>query len=214
MSAFSATSNRRGGAGLALGLLLVAAGCATQKGTELPELGGWQQRTSVLAAIDEFDFSGRIAVRANDDGFNGKLRWRQDRAAFSAAIGGPLGIGTVQIESDGQRVEITDSDGSVTVLHDVEPDLYYRYGWTIPVESLRYWALGIPDPRVPANTVFDDDGLLAELRQRGWQVRFSRYRDAGGGQPMPALIAAENHDTSVRIVIDRWVFRERPPAPW
>lgn len=212
VSAFSATRNNRG-ALAALGLLL-AAGCATQKGAELPELGSWQQRTTVLAAIDEFDFSGRVAVRAGDDGFNGKLRWRQDEAAFSAAIGGPLGIGTVQIESDGRQVEITDSDGSVTVLDDVERDLYFRYGWTIPVESLRYWALGIPDPRVPAETVFGDDGLLAELGQRGWQVRFSRYRDAGGGQPMPALIAAENHDTSVKIVIDRWVFREAPPAPW
>ena len=27
---------------------------------------------------------------------------------------------------------------------DAERDLYLRYGWTIPVRSLRYWALGIP----------------------------------------------------------------------
>lgn len=189
-------------------LLAFVAGCATQQGLDLPELSDWERRAAVLGQIDEFDFRGRIAVDAGDDGFNGKLTWAQKEQAFRATVSGPLGIGTVLIEGDENLVEVTDKDGVRTVLEDVEPDLYYRYGWTIPVESLRYWALGIPDPRVPSETSFGDGGELSEIRQRGWIVAVSRYREAGGGQPMPRLLTASNADTRVRLVIDRWVFHE------
>lgn len=207
MSACSPTPTERCRRGLAPALLLLA-GCATQTGLDLPGLSDFERRAAVLGAIETFEFSGRIAVRAGDDGFNGRLRWHQDDDRFEATVGGPLGIGTVRIEGNGDAVEITDSDGTRTVLEDVELDLYYRYGWTIPVDSLRYWALGIPDPRVPADTSLSAGGELTELQQRGWQVQFDRYRDTGGGQPMPTLMTAVNLDTRVRLVIDKRVFHE------
>jgi outer membrane lipoprotein LolB len=188
--------------------LLLLSGCATQTGVELPGFSDFERRAAVLGAIDTFEFSGRIAVRAGDDGFNGRLRWHQDEERFEARVGGPLGIGTVSIEGNGDAVEITDSDGTRTVLEDVEVDLYDRYGWTIPIDSLRYWALGIPDPRVPADTSITAGGELTDLKQRGWQVQFDRYRDAGGGQPMPTLMTAVNLDTRVRLVIDKRIFHE------
>ncbi len=184
------------------------AGCATQRGVDLPDISDWDRRTSVLGNLDEFEFSGRVGVQYADDGFNGKLRWEQAGTAFDARLSGPLGIGTVLIEGDARAVEVTDKDGVRTELHDVEADLYERYGWTIPVESLRYWALGIPDPRVPAETEFGSDGALTLLRQRGWTVTVSGYRDAGGGQQMPARLTAESPETRVRLVIDRWIFNE------
>ncbi|MDJ0940770.1 MAG: lipoprotein insertase outer membrane protein LolB [Woeseiaceae bacterium] len=204
---FASAYSRRPTRPLALvAALLVIGGCATQKGVDLPDISDWDRRTAVLAGLDQWEFSGRIGVKAGDDGFNGKLRWYQDEGAFRATVGGPLGVGTVRIEGDGRVVELTDKDGETTVLADVEPDLYYRYGWTIPVESLRYWALGIPDPRVPAATEFAEDGSLSRLEQRGWSVTIGRYREAGG-QSMPSRLVAENTETTVRLVIDRWVFR-------
>jgi len=202
----SACSRQTNKAALALAALLAVSGCAVQKSAELPELGAWERRAQVLAGLDDFEFSGRIGVRAGDDGFNGKLRWLQDADDFTATVGGPLGIGTVRIEGNGDSVALTDKDGVTTVLADVEPDLYYRYGWTIPVESLRYWALGIPDPRIPAATAFGKTGQLERLEQRGWTVTISRY-DPAGGQPMPSRLKAENAGTTVRVVIDRWIFR-------
>ncbi len=188
--------------------LFVAAGCATQKGVALPDIGSWERRVQVLGEIDAFDFSGRIAVKAGDEGFNGKLRWQQQATAFRASVSGPLGVGTVRIEGDAAAVEVTDKDGVTTVLDDVEHDLRDRYGWTIPVVSLRYWALGIPDPQAAAETEFDATGALVGLRQRGWTVSVDQYRPAAGGQPMPRRLTAANFDTRVTLVIDRWVFHE------
>ena len=184
---------------------LAIAGCATRKGIELPDLSGWEDRREVLGSAEDWEFSGRIGVSANDDGFNGKLRWRQDGDTFTATVGGPLGIGTVRVAGDSDSVVLTDKDGEKTRLADVELDLHLRYGWTIPVASLRYWALGIPDPAVPAETQFDADGRLARLEQRAWLVTISHYRD-GAGQPMPYRMSATNAETRVRIVIDSWRF--------
>lgn len=152
-----------------------------------------------------WDFKGRIALKAGDDGFNARFNWSQDGESFAVTVSGPLGIGTVGIAGDGSGVTLTDKDGTDTRLDDVESELRQRYGWTIPVESLRYWALGIPDPAVPAETEFNAAGQLASLAQRGWDVTITHYRE-GAGASMPFRLSAANGDTRVRIVIDDWYF--------
>ena len=200
--------NPRSGFAVLLAALLLG-GCATTPETvPLPVIDSWESRIEVLGALGDWQFRGRIAVKAGEDGFNGKFNWSQQGEAFNATVGGPLGMGTVRIEGDGRTVVLTDKDGVETVLQDAELELRYRYGWTIPVDSLRYWALGIPDPAQPAVTEVDDNGHLVRLEQRDWTVEISRYRD-GGGQQMPRILSATNPDTRVRMVIDRWLFFDR-----
>ena len=192
--------------GLAAALLLFTlAGCATQTGVGLPELPDWEARRDTLALLSEWEFRGRIGVSAGEEGFNGKLSWWQHDDVFLARVSGPLGVGTVKIQGDERQVAVTDEDGEVTEMRDAETELYRRYGWTIPVTSLRYWALGIPDPSSPARTSFDDHGQLTRLEQRNWIVEIDEYRE-GGGQPMPRRMSATHRDTRVRLVIDDWTF--------
>lgn len=190
-------------------LLLVAAllaACAGQRSVQLPELGDWESRQAILAGTDEWEFAGRIGVSAGQEGFNGKLWWRQDGPVFRARLSGPLGAGTVFINGDGEEITVTDSDGGVTELRDAEAELRQMYGWTIPVTSLRYWALGVPDPAAPAETEFGEDGRLRKMRQGNWEVDITQYRE-GGGQPMPRRLNATSDDVKVRLVVDNWTFR-------
>jgi outer membrane lipoprotein LolB len=186
-------------------LLLTLAGCAAQRGVGLPALPDWEARRDTLSSLSEWEFRGRIGVSAGEEGFNGKLSWWQNDDLFRASVSGPLGVGTVKIQGDERQVAVTDEDGEVTEMRDAEAELYRRYGWTIPVASLRYWALGIPDPSSPAETAFDGNGRLTRLEQRNWIVRIDEYRE-GGGQPMPRRMSATHRDTKVRLVIDNWVF--------
>jgi outer membrane lipoprotein LolB len=197
-------------AGLALlAVLSLTSGCATRESLELPELGGWDSRLALLGGLDEWAFNGRIGVVAGDDGFSGSLRWTQAGGDFEATVSGTLGVGTVRLEGNGRRVQLTDNDGNKTVLGDAERDLYLRYGWTIPVRSLRYWALGIPDPALPAETAFDGDGQLTSLTQGGWQVDITRYGE-GGGQLMPTRLRASSEHTRVKLAIHKWSFFDQP----
>jgi len=189
-----------------IGLSALIAGCAARSSLELPDLPDWESRQEILGRVDQWEFAGRIGVSAGTEGFNGQLWWRQDGVVFRARISGPLGVGTVFINGDRRELTVTDSDGVVTELNDAEAGLRQMYGWTIPVTSLRFWALGIPDPAGPAITEFDADGRLTRLQQRHWQVDIAQYRE-GGGQLMPRRLTAVNDDVKVRLVIDRWVFR-------
>ncbi len=193
-----------------LGIGLVAlSGCATtRQGVDLPDLSNWELRQEVLGDLHEWQFKGRIAVKAGDEGFDGKFNWSQKDDTFSATVGGPLGIGMVRIEGDDRSIVLTEKDGAKTVLADAELELYYRYGWTIPIASLRYWALGIPDPQTPAETEIDEQGRLVQLRQNDWVVEISRYREVAG-QELPRNLTATNSNTRVRMVIDKWIILER-----
>ena len=212
MSASSRNRRRRRFAGpgiiaLAAAMFLISA-CATRRSIDLPAIDDWESRQAILAGFGEWEFSGRIGVSAGDEGFIGKLRWTQDDDAFRATVSGPLGIGTVRLDGDRGSVELTDKHGVRTVLEDAEAELYIRYGWTIPVKSLRYWALGIPDPSLPAHTELNEDGQLLRLEQGNWIVHITRYRE-GGGQLMPSLLLAVDSHTRVRLVIHKWSFFER-----
>lgn len=188
---------------LSVALLLTA--CATQKSVRLPDMSDWAARTEVLGGVTDWEFSGRIAVSAGEEGFNGKIRWHQQGDSFYATVSGPLGIGKVRVEGDGESVTHTDKDGVRTEMRNAEQDLLYRYGWTIPVKSLRYWALGLPDPSIPAQTELNPEQQLARLEQHDWTVSISRYRSSGG-QSMPKLLSATGSETRVRIVFDKWSF--------
>ena len=187
-------------------LILVISGCAIQRGVDLPDLTDWETRTRVLAGMHDWEFKGRIGVSAGNEGFNGKLRYSQKDDDFRALVSGPLGFGTIRIEGDGLKVTVTEKDGDERMLSDPEVDLQVMYGWTIPVASLRYWALGIPDPSEFAFTDFDEEGQLTSLKQGNWHVQFAQYRD-GGGQLMPRRLLAVSGDNKVRLIIDNWTFR-------
>lgn len=192
-----------------LSLLVLAAllaGCAATDSRQLPDLSDWETRKAYLEHTDEWEFAGRIGVSAGSEGFNGKLWWRQDGDVFRARISGPIGIGTIFINGDGPEVTLTERDGTVTELMDAEAELRYRYGWTIPVTSLRFWTLGIPDPSSPADVEFNEEGQMSELSQREWQVTIGQYVD-GGGQAIPRRLTAVSDDIRVRLVIDGWTFR-------
>lgn len=180
-------------------------GCAASSGVMLPDMQDWPTREATLADLQHWEFRGRFGVSAGSEGFNGKLRWRQKRDRFDVTVSGPLGAGAIELAGNGRQILLTDRDGEVIEMQDAEADILARYGWTIPVESLRYWALGIPAPGIPAGTEFDADGRLATLQQRSWVVTISQYREAAG-QPMPRRISAVNADAKVRLVIDNWVF--------
>jgi outer membrane lipoprotein LolB len=194
---------------LNLGFLILLTGlaaCVSGGGVLLPDIDDWETRKVVLGNADEWEFAGRIGVSAGDEGFNGKLWWRQDGVVFRARIGGPLGMGTIFINGDRRELTLTDQDGVVTELQDAEIELRERYGWTIPVTSLRYWALGIPDPSSVSEASFNEAGLLSELTQNDWRVAIAQYTE-GGGQSMPRRLTAVNDDIKVRLVFDNWTFR-------
>jgi outer membrane biogenesis lipoprotein LolB len=51
------------------------------------------------------------------------------------------------------------------------------------------------------------DGRLDKLQQGRWLVTYPEYVSIGGVM-MPRKVFLENHELSVRLVIDRWVLNQ------
>ena len=181
--------------------------CAPQTVRELPVFTSWEHRSQSLGQLQEWEFRGRLGAKTADDGFNGKVQWQQQAGEYDARISGPIGFGTLQISGTSSLVRLIDKDGQLTVLTSPEADLEALYGWKLPVNSLRFWALGIPDPNSFATSiVVDDRGLLTVLAQNGWRIEYPDYRPFAG-QPMPRKLVATSGDARVVLIFDNWLFK-------
>lgn len=210
-----------------ISLVLVALIAALGGCAELPRFGdgaaverAWQARREALRELQAWTLAGRLAVHNDGEAWNGTLHWIQRRDSYDIRLIAPLGAGSLRLHGDSDGVALHTSDGKVYAAQSGEALLREQMGWSVPLEGLRYWALGLPDPGEAAKEKLDDVGRLAALRQSGWDIAFLRYDRAGDGLDLPAKIFLKGRDLEVRVVVDRWNLgapladpQARPSAP-
>jgi outer membrane lipoprotein LolB len=163
----------------------------------------WLERRDYLRQLDDWRMEGRLALRAGRDGYNGTLSWEQVDDDLDFRFRGPFGFGGFRIHGDLDRLRIKTTRGDEILLTDPETEMTERFGWSLPVYSMRFWILGVSDPGAGADETVDDAGMLIELMQNGWQVRYDGYTD-NGGTLLPRKIVMESGDVRIRVVADRW----------
>jgi len=80
-----------------------------------------------------------------------------------------------------------------------------QLGWYLPVDSARYWVLGVLDPAVPGERYFDQHGRLQSLTQRGWNIDIDHFMSYGG-QEMPARLVMQNPRLRLKLAVGEWEF--------
>src|SRR5437879_10366803 len=157
-----------------LWILAVAAlaGCPTSL-CQPPSGQSWDVSRPQLQARDRFERKGRVAVALGAQGFNARLRWVQDGARSQVVLQGPRGAGGMQVTADGPHLSIITSHGERLDSDAARTELTARRGFEPPLDSLRYWILGVPDPARPATEALDtQQQRLESLRQSGWQIDY------------------------------------------
>lgn len=163
----------------------------------------WEARKPQLQARNQFELKGRVAVATGSDGFNARLRWTQSGKQTHMSLDGPLGAGGVQITSDGSAVSIVTSRGDRLENDAAKAELTSRLGFDPPIDSLRYWVLGVPEPGHPAQESLDPQQRLAALEQDGWQILYTDYMSVGG-EWLPSKLTLQRQGIRVRLVVDGW----------
>ena len=188
-------------------LALLLAGCAAPPKRPLPTDvdTAWRVHQSLLADLSRWRPTASLAVRAGREGGQAYMDWRQRDQAYDIRLSGPVGSGAVRLSGEGGGATLRLANGER--LSDPDPArlLYTQLGWWIPVDSLRYWAVGLPDPAMPAVWSLDDYGRLATLRQNGWEVRFETYAPVGT-LDLPERMTLTGHDAKVRLLARRWTL--------
>ena len=187
---------------IALPAAMWLAACTTQLRKE-PPVEPWETRRAQLQQREKFNLKARLAVAAKQEGFNARLRWQQEGARSQVALDGPLGVGGAQIELDGQTLTVRTASGQQLNDEAARSELLTRLGFEPPLQSLRYWIQGVPDPASPADEALDEQHRLASLRQAGWEIDYGSYSSAAG-QWLPERMALRRDDVRVRLLIDGW----------
>ncbi len=184
--------------------LVAAAGCG---GRALVEHDGldFDERQARLAAIESWEMRGRIAVETGERGFPATFRWRQEGDVSTLVIRGPFGAGAVEVTGSPERMVVT-ARGEQHVLENPEEELSALLGWWVPVESLRTWLLGLPDPAYEAHAKIGRANVLTALEQRLWRLDYARYQLAEG-LLVPRRIEMSHDKLEVRLQVDGWTVR-------
>jgi len=175
-----------------------------------PEIGkqiAWELHRVNLEALQSWNLKGRVAGKSNHKGFRTGVRWQQQQQKFNIALLGPLGRKVAAITGTEGDVQLSTSKGERFSAADPEELMQNLFGYSLPVNGLRYWLRGIPDPeQVYTSLELDDLGRLKQLNQAGWLIDYNRYYD--GKPPLPAFIKISNTTLNANIVIDHWALDE------
>lgn len=161
-----------------------------------------EQRERIVLASPDWSLQGRMAISSPEDSGSGSLTWDQQGAEFRFALSAPVSGKTWTLSGDSTHAELSGLHEQVVMGTSASELLARELGWKVPVAQLGYWVRGIRAPG-PAQVVFREDGLPAEIRQDGWKIEFRDFEESDD-PVLPRKIFANNGDYRVRLVVRRW----------
>jgi outer membrane lipoprotein LolB len=181
--------------------LSVIAGCATTVRHEVPPgaRAPWEERVTQLAHTTAWQLDARAAAALGDQGWQASLHWRQSGSSSDLHLAGPLGVGSTEVEVTPAGLSLNGAPPSGTVQAQLEAKL----GFDLPLDSLRYWLLGIPDPTVPFDLTRNAQDRALKLSQSGWTIDYDEYMPSNADL-LPKRLVLNRSDARVRIAVERW----------
>lgn len=159
----------------------------------------WDRRLVDLQHANAWQLEGRAAVAVGTQGWQATLNWRQQGAATDVHLSGPLGIGALVLKETPAGLSVNGAPPSDAVLTQLQD----RLGFVLPLDNLRYWLLGVPDPGIAFDLARNDQDRARQLTQAGWTVDYDRYAPADGDW-LPARLVLRREGIRVRIAVDHW----------
>lgn len=153
-------------------------------------------------APPDFRLKGRIGVRYQGQGYFGNLSWQHTDGRDELLLQSPLGQTVARIAHDGHGVELQTS-GKDYRATDTAELTGQVLGWRLPLEGLRYWIAGAPEPGAPAEVERDAAENATRLRQNGWDIEYRDYRPQGA-YLLPSRLVLKNGSLELKLVVDNW----------
>lgn len=187
----------------ALVALLVLAGCATTRTVSPPPRGAhdWDARVQQLQQALSWQMNGRAAVAVGTQGWQATLDWRERPDSAELHLAGPLGIGAQVIKQTPAGLTLNGAAPSPAAVAQLQE----RLGFELPIEHLKYWLLGVPDPAAEFQLTRNDQDRAQHLSQAGWSIDYDRYLPASG-DVLPGRVVLTRDEVRVRIVADKWTL--------
>lgn len=188
---------------LCLILLFVSTACTTTVPLSVGTHVSWQEHQRDVAQLQYWTLQGRLAVTNGSESWHLDMSWQQQGDNYIIKLFVPFGAGQIQLRGDHNGVVLDDGENTPLYADNADSLLYESTGLKIPVEGLRYWVRGLPDPGMSNGEMNLSAGKLKQLHQGGWQLRFRRYQQVNNTS-LPQKLFLHRDDLDVRLVIDQW----------
>jgi outer membrane lipoprotein LolB len=175
----------------------VLAACATTK--LAPPSMSWDQREHDLQHASVWQLQGRAAVAMGTQGWQAALNWQQSGLYAVVHLLCPFCIGALLLEQQPGGLSLNGAAPSDSVAAQLQD----RLGFEMPLDNLRFWLLGVPDPSAPFELARNDQDRAQKLTQLGWSIVYDRYLPFQGDL-LPSRMVLSRADVRVRIVVDHW----------
>jgi outer membrane lipoprotein LolB len=103
----------------------------------------------------------------------------------------------VVIELAGNVVKIDRGGGNVQTSSQPEQFINQQLGLFVPLQSLCFWAVGLPEAEKKFQET--DDGFV----QDGWLIAYKEMQNTGV-ETMPHKMAVSNDHAKLKLIVDQW----------
>ncbi|MGZ4997460.1 MAG: lipoprotein insertase outer membrane protein LolB [Methylobacter sp.] len=155
-----------------------------------------------LYELEHWSFEGRLALTGQNDSWSANISWEHSPESEQIRLSGPLGQGTVVISLTGNAVTIDRGSGDVQSSTQPEEFINQQLGMFVPVRSLRYWVIGLPEP----SRSYKDIGV--GFNQSGWLSEYKQMQLVNNDGAMPHKMTVMNNRVKLKFIIDRWVLND------
>jgi outer membrane lipoprotein LolB len=183
---------------LFLGVALLLGGCSTAP----PPVSDSAMETAraKLRSVQAFTFRGRLAFRYEETNYPTTFVWEYGKQSERIELKAPLGQGWLTLTRTPHDARLKTSTGIERHEARLEPLLRDMIGFEVPVQSLRFWMVGMPSPDAPYEAESNESGLYSELLQQGWRVVFRNY-EMHDELWLPRRVTATRENLEVRSII-------------
>ncbi len=181
-----------------LAITLLLAGCG-QHAAKAP------LPLSEAAIPDDWQLKGKLGIRSSAQNGSVTIRWQQQLEQYRINVSGPFGQGAAAIEGNRQQASIEQPGKETLVSYTPEHLFNHSFGWSFPIEHLRYWVRGLQNPQHQATPTYNTDNTLATLQQAGWSLHFDRYQQQQHWM-LPGRVKATRDDVALTLLIRHWTL--------
>ena len=176
---------------------LLLAACAAS--SEKPESQFDLSAREHLYKVANWSFDGRMALTGKNDSWSANIAWKHSPGSDQIKLSGPLGQGATLIELSGNHVVVNRGSGDVQQSDNPEVFVSQQLGLFVPIQALRYWVVGLPQPDVKNIPI--ENGFS----QVQWLVQYLQMQ-AVKADVMPRKMSVGNNQVKLKLFIDEWIL--------
>ena len=188
---------------LELGCALLMLSACTNMRVE-PKVNYATLTNTSLYQLEQWTLDGRLALTGKNDSWQASINWVHQPENEAIKLAGPLGQGATTIQLTGDRVTLDRGDGKVQSSNQPEAFINQQLGMFVPIRSLRYWVVGLPEPGQAF--IKTAEGFT----QAGWLVEYPQMQRIDR-QAMPRKMTVTNAQIKLKLIIDQWALNVAKP---